>query len=199
MGIIHSKNYSVRKKLFKKIFIQKNWKLFIQKNYSFFWKNWLSPRASPIFNLPTNAFALYLSHCWVPASSPFLAVPAIQFSWLHESKSHQIQFNCFTSAPLTCKWHESCIRPPQSPAKLSLLIILNSERRLLAYFEAVDAGEDRASPAFLSVMFFHLRGRWHNVKRTLFTQMAQGYGSVTWGFFTCSPQALHVKYTMLWK
>ena len=114
-------------------------------------------------------------------------------------QSHQIQFNCFTSAPLTCKWHESCIRPPQSPAKLSLLIILNSERRLLAYFEAVDAGEDRASPAFLSVMFFHLRGRWHNVKRTLFTQMAQGYGSVTWGFFTCSPQALHVKYTMLWK
>ena len=38
MGIIHSKNYSIRKKLFKKIFIQKIWKLFIQKNYSFFWK-----------------------------------------------------------------------------------------------------------------------------------------------------------------
>ena len=38
MGIIHSKNYSIRKKLFKKIFIQKIWKLFIQKNYSFFLK-----------------------------------------------------------------------------------------------------------------------------------------------------------------
>ena len=38
MGIIHSKNNSIRKKLFKKIFIQKIWKLFIQKNYSFFWK-----------------------------------------------------------------------------------------------------------------------------------------------------------------
>ena len=38
MGIIHSKNYSIRKKLFKKIFIQKIWELFIQKNYSFFWK-----------------------------------------------------------------------------------------------------------------------------------------------------------------
>ena len=38
MGIIHSKNYSIRKKLFKKIFIQKIWKLFIQKNYSFCWK-----------------------------------------------------------------------------------------------------------------------------------------------------------------
>ena len=38
MGIIHSKNYSIRKILFKKIFIQKVWKLFIQKNYSFFWK-----------------------------------------------------------------------------------------------------------------------------------------------------------------
>ena len=38
MGIIHSKNYSIRKKLFNKIFIQKIWKLFIQKNYSFFWK-----------------------------------------------------------------------------------------------------------------------------------------------------------------
>ena len=35
MGIIHSKNYSIRKKLFKKILIQKIWKLFIQKNYSF--------------------------------------------------------------------------------------------------------------------------------------------------------------------
>ena len=39
MEIIHSKNYSIRKKLFKKIFIQKILKLFIQKNYSFFWKN----------------------------------------------------------------------------------------------------------------------------------------------------------------
>ena len=38
MGIIHSKNYSITKKLFNKIFIQKIWKLFIQKNYSFFWK-----------------------------------------------------------------------------------------------------------------------------------------------------------------
>ena len=38
MGIIHSKNYSIRKKLFNKIFIQKIWKLFIQNNYSFFWK-----------------------------------------------------------------------------------------------------------------------------------------------------------------
>ena len=38
MGIIHSENYSIRKKLFNKIFIQKIWKLFIQKNYSFFWK-----------------------------------------------------------------------------------------------------------------------------------------------------------------
>ena len=38
MGIIHSKNYSIRNKLFKKIFIKKIWKLFIQKNYSFFWK-----------------------------------------------------------------------------------------------------------------------------------------------------------------
>ena len=38
MGIVHSKNYSITKKLFNKIFIQKIWKLFIQKNYSFFWK-----------------------------------------------------------------------------------------------------------------------------------------------------------------
>ena len=38
MGIIHSTNYSITKKLFNKIFIQKIWKLFIQKNYSFFWK-----------------------------------------------------------------------------------------------------------------------------------------------------------------
>ena len=38
MGIIHSKNYSITKKLFNKIFIQKIWKLFIQNNYSFFWK-----------------------------------------------------------------------------------------------------------------------------------------------------------------
>ena len=43
MGIIHSKNYSIRKKAFKQIFIQRIWKLyiqriwklFIQKNYSF--------------------------------------------------------------------------------------------------------------------------------------------------------------------
>ena len=38
MGIIHSTNYSITKKLFNKIFIQKIWKLFIQNNYSFFWK-----------------------------------------------------------------------------------------------------------------------------------------------------------------
>ena len=38
MGIIHSKNYSIRKKLFKKKFIQKIWKLFIPKNHSFFEK-----------------------------------------------------------------------------------------------------------------------------------------------------------------
>ena len=38
MGILHSKNYSITKKLFNKIFIQKIWKLFIQKKYSSFWK-----------------------------------------------------------------------------------------------------------------------------------------------------------------
>ena len=38
MGIIYSKNYSIRKELFNKIFIQNIWKLFIQKNYSFFLK-----------------------------------------------------------------------------------------------------------------------------------------------------------------
>ena len=38
MGIIHSKNYSISKKLFNKIFIQKIWKLFIQKIIHFFEK-----------------------------------------------------------------------------------------------------------------------------------------------------------------
>ena len=38
MGIIHSTNYSITKKLFNKAFIQKIWKLFIQNNYSFFWE-----------------------------------------------------------------------------------------------------------------------------------------------------------------
>ena len=39
MGIIHSKNYSIRKKFIQKKFIQKIWKLFILKNHSFFEKN----------------------------------------------------------------------------------------------------------------------------------------------------------------
>ena len=38
MGIIHSTNYSITKKLINKIFIQKIWKIFITKNYQFFWK-----------------------------------------------------------------------------------------------------------------------------------------------------------------
>ena len=47
MGIIHSTNYSITKKLFNKIFIQKIWKLFIQKNYSFFWKIDYRPGLAP--------------------------------------------------------------------------------------------------------------------------------------------------------
>ena len=38
MEIIHSKNYSYRKKIIQKIFIQKTWQLFIQRDYSFVWK-----------------------------------------------------------------------------------------------------------------------------------------------------------------
>ena len=38
MGIIYSKNYSIRKELFNKIFIQNIWKLFIQKIIHFFEK-----------------------------------------------------------------------------------------------------------------------------------------------------------------
>ena len=59
MGIVHSKNYSITKKLFNKIFIQKIWKLFIQKNYSFFWKIYYRP------GLLVEPF------CWCHQSLPF--------------------------------------------------------------------------------------------------------------------------------
>ena len=64
MGIVHSKNYSIRKKLFKRIFIPKIWKLFIQKDYSFFWKIdyrpglWESPWMSNVSLLANKSHML---------------------------------------------------------------------------------------------------------------------------------------------
>ena len=77
MGIIHSTNYSITKKIFNKIFIQQIWKLFIQKNYSFFWKIDYRPGLpAPQYCFPSSPLAKKTKqssnlHIILPSRNPF--------------------------------------------------------------------------------------------------------------------------------
>ena len=86
MGIIYSKNYSIRKELFNKIFIQNIWKLFIQKIIHFFEKLIIAQGYSNPVWQKTTLFPFF------SGTLPLSRLPFVALIHFNTARAHRTMF-----------------------------------------------------------------------------------------------------------